>query len=97
MTYVITEPCIGTKDASCVDVCPVDCIHSTEEDGQYFINPETCIDCAACETVCPVSAIYFEDDVPAEWKQYTEINADWFKTHETSDQWRARNERAEGT
>ena len=56
MTYVITEPCIGTKDASCVDVCPVDCIHSAEDDPQYYINPETCIDCAACETVCPVNA-----------------------------------------
>jgi NAD-dependent dihydropyrimidine dehydrogenase PreA subunit len=62
MTYVITEPCIGTKDASCVDVCPVDCIHSTGDDPQYYINPETCLDCAACESVCPVSAIFFEDD-----------------------------------
>lgn len=30
MTYVITQPCIGTKVASCVDVCPVDCIHPTQ-------------------------------------------------------------------
>lgn len=93
MTYVITEPCIGTKDASCVDVCPVDCIHSTGEDEQYFINPETCIDCAACETVCPVTAIFFEDDVPEDQKRFTEINADWFKTHDTSGAWRARTER----
>jgi NAD-dependent dihydropyrimidine dehydrogenase PreA subunit len=93
MTYVITEPCIGTKDASCVDVCPVDCIHSTDEDEQYYINPETCIDCAACETVCPVSAIYFEDDVPADQKRFIEINADWFKTHDTSGGFRARSER----
>ncbi|MEO6198279.1 MAG: ferredoxin family protein [Dehalococcoidia bacterium] len=97
MTYVITEPCIDTKDASCVDVCPVDCIHSNAEDGQYFINPETCIDCAACETVCPVNAIFFEDDVPDQWKQYVEINADWFKSNETSDQWRSRAERTEGS
>jgi ferredoxin len=95
VTYVITEPCIGTKDASCVDVCPVDCIHSTAEDEQYFINPETCIDCAACETICPVSAIYFEDDVPAEQKQFIEINADWFKDHDTSGAWRSRTERHE--
>ena len=74
MTYIITEPCIGTKDASCVDVCPVDCIHSTEEDEQYYIDPDTCIDCAACETVCPVNAIYFEDDVPEEWKGYIAKN-----------------------
>jgi NAD-dependent dihydropyrimidine dehydrogenase PreA subunit len=89
MTYVITEPCIGTKDASCVDVCPVDCIHSSEGDPQYYINPETCIDCAACETVCPVNAIFFEDDVPDQWKGYVAMNTDWFKTHETGGAFRA--------
>ncbi len=93
MTYTITEPCIGTKDASCVDVCPVDCIHSTEEDPQYYINPEVCIDCAACETVCPVNAIFFEDDVPDQWKSYTQTNAEWFKTHDTSSGFRASAER----
>ncbi|MFQ5472494.1 MAG: ferredoxin family protein [Dehalococcoidia bacterium] len=93
MTYVITEPCIDTKDASCVDVCPVDCIHSTNDDPQYYINPETCIDCAACETVCPVTAIFFEEDVPDQWQQYTQINEDWFKTHDVSDEFRARTER----
>lgn len=97
MTYVITEPCIDTKDASCVDVCPVDCIHSTEDDPQYYINPETCIDCAACETVCPVNAIFFEEDVPEQWTQFTQINEDWFKTHEVSDAFRARTERQAGT
>ena len=49
MAYVITEPCIGTKDASCVDVCPVDCIYTTETAPQYYIDPDTCIDCSACE------------------------------------------------
>ena len=78
MTYVIMEPCIGTKDASCVDVCPVDCIHSTADDPQYYINPETCIDCAACEVVCPVTAIYYEGDVPEDQKQYIEINKAFF-------------------
>lgn len=93
MTYVITEPCIGTKDASCVDVCPVDCIHSTEDDPQYYINPETCIDCAACEAVCPVTAIFFEEDVPDDMKKYIDVNAEWFQTHEVSGQFRARTER----
>ncbi len=93
MTYVITEPCIDTKDASCVDVCPVDCINTTSDDPQYFINPETCIDCAACETVCPVNAIFDEVDVPDKWKQYTQINEDWFKTHEVSDEFRAPSDR----
>ncbi len=92
MTFVITEPCIGTKDASCVDVCPVDCIHTEEDAPQYYINPETCIDCAACETVCPVNASFFEDDVPDQWKEYTQTNADFFKDRETGG-WRARTER----
>ena len=93
MTYTITEPCIGVKDASCVDVCPVDCINTTADDPQYYINPEICIDCAACESVCPVTAIFFEDDVPEQWKHYTPLNAEWFKTHEFSGEWRARTER----
>jgi ferredoxin len=79
MAYIICEPCIGTKDASCVEACPVDCIHTTDSDEQYFIDPDTCIDCGACEPVCPVNAIYAESDVPAEWKNYVQINADYFK------------------
>jgi ferredoxin len=80
MPYVITEPCIGVKDASCVDVCPVDCIHSTDDAPQFYINPDQCIDCAACESVCPVSAIFHEFDVPDEWKGYLKINAEFFKS-----------------
>jgi NAD-dependent dihydropyrimidine dehydrogenase PreA subunit len=80
MTYVIAEPCIGTKDKSCVDVCPVDCIHGTDDDPQLYINPEECIDCGACEPACPVTAIFVDYDVPEQWKAYTELNADYFKT-----------------
>jgi ferredoxin len=79
MTYVITEPCIGTKDASCVEACPVDCIHSTDADEQYYIDPDVCIDCGACEPVCPVTAIFAESDVPAEYASYIQKNADYFK------------------
>jgi len=84
MTYVIAEPCIGTKDASCVDVCPVDCIHPGPDAPEYettemlYIDPVECIDCGACEPVCPVTAIFPDFDVPEEWSQYTEINADYF-------------------
>ena len=56
MPYVIAEPCIGTKDASCVEVCPVDCIYEGED--QYYIHPDECIDCGACEPECPVTAIF---------------------------------------
>jgi NAD-dependent dihydropyrimidine dehydrogenase PreA subunit len=65
MTYVITEACIGTKDRSCVDVCPVDCIHDEgDDDKMLYIDPDECIDCGACEPACPVTAIFAEDDVP---------------------------------
>ena len=94
MTYVITEPCIGTKDASCVDVCPVDCIYTRDDDPQYYIDPDTCIDCAACEVVCPVTAIFFEDDTPEKWAQYKQINRDFFVNVPASERtFRPRSER----
>ncbi|MBA4181437.1 MAG: ferredoxin [Anaerolinea sp.] len=79
MPYLITEPCIGVKDASCVDVCPVDCIHSTDDAPQYYINPDQCIDCAACELACPVSAILSDNDVTDANRAYLTINADFFR------------------
>jgi NAD-dependent dihydropyrimidine dehydrogenase PreA subunit len=78
MTYVICQPCVGVKDASCVDVCPVDCIHAREEDEQYYIDPDACIDCGACEPACPVSAIFEEATVPTEWKADIQANARYF-------------------
>ena len=79
MTYVITEPCIGVKDGSCADVCPVDCIHTLADSDMYFIDPDECIDCGACVDPCPVDAIFPEDEVPAEWTQFIQINYDYFK------------------
>lgn len=79
MAFVITEPCVGVKDKSCVDVCPVDCIYGTDEDEQLYINPDECIDCGACEPECPVSAIFDEPAVPDEWRSYIEKNARYFR------------------
>lgn len=79
MTYVIALPCIGVKDASCVEVCPVDCIHSDDDELQYFIDPDVCIDCGVCAEVCPVEAIFFEDDLPEEWSHYLGINQKYFE------------------
>ncbi len=79
MTHVIAKPCEGIKDASCVEVCPVDCIHTKEGAQMYYIHPDECIDCGACVAVCPVEAIYPEEDLPEEWKDYTEKNAEFFK------------------
>ena len=74
MTYVITENCVDLKDASCVEVCPVNCIYSTDEDRLYLINPDECIDCGACEPECPVEAIFPEDALPDKWNAFVEIN-----------------------
>ncbi len=79
VAYVIAQPCIGVKDNSCVEVCPVDCIHSTDDADQYFINPDECIDCGVCAEVCPVEAIFFEDDLPEQWASFTLVNAEFFK------------------
>jgi ferredoxin len=76
MPYVITQPCIDLKDRSCVDVCPVDCIYEGEK--QLFINADECIDCGACEPECPVTAIFPEEDVPNQWKEYIALNRDVF-------------------
>ena len=85
MTYVITSPCIGTKDRSCVDVCPVDCIHDDgDEDMMLYIDPAECIDCGACEPACPVTAIFAEDDVPAEEAAFTEVNRLWYQDKEAA-------------
>ena len=79
MTYVITEPCIGVKDKACADVCPMDCIHGTAADEMLYIDPEECIDCGSCDSACPVAAIFPEDKVPERWRQFIQINAEYFK------------------
>ena len=76
MTYVITFPCVDLKDKACIEECPVDCIY--EGDRMLYIQPDECVDCGACEPVCPVEAIYYEDDVPEDWKDYTAANAEFF-------------------
>jgi len=76
VTYVIAEPCVDVMDRACVDECPVDCIY--EGARSLYIHPDECVDCGACEPVCPVEAIYYEDDLPQKWKPYLEDNAEFF-------------------
>ena len=79
MSFVITEPCNGVKDASCVEVCPVDCISTTDQEEMYCIDPATCIDCSYCVSVCPVNAIFDEFNIPSEWRTYIQKNREFFK------------------
>jgi len=84
MPYVITEPCVGSKDASCQAVCPVDAIHPTRDGSdfdahsQLYIDPVACIECGACEPVCPVEAIFLEQDIPDQWRSSIATNRDFF-------------------
>jgi uncharacterized protein GlcG (DUF336 family)/NAD-dependent dihydropyrimidine dehydrogenase PreA subunit len=78
-TYVITEACVGVKDGSCVEVCPVDCIFTKPEEDQFYIDPAVCIACEQCVLVCPVNAIFLDTEVPPAWRGYIEKNAEFFR------------------
>ncbi|MFC9767386.1 ferredoxin [Rhodococcus jostii] len=77
MTYVIAEPCVDVKDKRCIDECPVDAIY--EGARMLYIHPDECIECGACEMVCPVEAVYYLTQVPEQWSHYTRVNADFFE------------------
>ena len=87
MPFIITDPCIETKDTACVDVCPVDCIHPRKDEAEFapatmlYIHPEECIDCGACVPACPVEAIFSLDETPQKWADYIRTNADYYGTH----------------
>lgn len=85
MAYVVTRPCLGTKDRSCCEVCPVDCFYDIKkkkyndlfsraakgaDDGMLMIHPDECINCGACETECPVEAIFEDTGVPEDDKDF---------------------------
>ena len=78
MTYVVTENCIKCKYTDCVDVCPVDCFH--EGPNMLVIDPDECIDCTLCVAECPVEAIYAEDDVPENQRNFIALNAELSKS-----------------
>jgi ferredoxin len=74
MTHVVAQPCDRCKYTDCVVVCPVECFY--EGETMLYIHPEECIDCEACVPECPVEAIFHEDNLPAEWASYLELNAE---------------------
>lgn len=75
MSYVITEKCLGERYATCVSVCPVDCIYPGDYQDQEFmvIDPNVCITCGACLPECPIGAIVESEDMDPD---YAQINAD---------------------
>jgi ferredoxin len=73
VAYIVGDPCVKCKYTDCVEVCPVDCFY--EGVNTLVIEPEECIDCGACEPVCPTTAIYEQEELPEKWKPYIEINA----------------------
>jgi len=75
VAYVVAEPCIKCKYTDCVEVCPVNCFY---EAGNFLvIHPDECIDCGACEPVCPSKAIFPESDLPTQYAEYKDLNAEW--------------------
>ena len=76
MPYVIASPCIDVMDKSCTEECPVDCIY--EGDRKLYINPKECIDCGACEPVCPVEAISQDRRVSETNAEHIEDNRRFF-------------------
>jgi succinyldiaminopimelate transaminase len=77
VTYIIALPCVDLLDKSCIEECPVDCIYEGER--MLYIHPDECVDCGACEPVCPVEAIFYEDDVPDQWKDFYKANVEFFE------------------
>jgi NAD-dependent dihydropyrimidine dehydrogenase PreA subunit len=76
VTYVITEACIDLFDRTCVEECPVDCIY--EGGRKLYIQPDECVDCGACEPVCPVEAIFYEDDLPPHLQNFARVDSEFF-------------------
>ena len=79
MAHIVCQPCFACKYTDCVVVCPVECFYEGEQ--MLYIHPDECIDCGACEPVCPVKAIFAEDETPEQWKHFIELNKQFFKDH----------------
>lgn len=88
MPYYITEACVDVMDRSCVRECPVDCIY--EGARSMYINPDECIDCGACEYVCPQDAIVFDVDMSPEQEPVIDRTKQWVTTHHATGKARVR-------
>ncbi|MEV7935495.1 FAD-dependent oxidoreductase [Kitasatospora sp. NPDC088264] len=93
MAYAITRTCCN--DASCVSVCPVNCIHPTPDEPEFgttdmlYIDPAACIDCGACADACPVDAVFPVDRLRGPDTVFGDLNRDWYRDHPNDHAWRA--------
>lgn len=76
MTFVVTQACVDVLDKSCVSVCPVDCIY--EGDRMMYINAAECVECGACEPVCPQEAIFYDEELPDDLSVFADANKEFF-------------------
>jgi len=74
MTHVVAEPCVNCKFTDCVEVCPVDAFR--EGENCLVIDPDECIDCTLCVSQCPVNAIFIDSDLPEQWAEWLDLNAE---------------------
>lgn len=76
MAYVITEPCIDIKDGDCTQACPVDCIY--EGGRMFYIQPDECVNCGLCLSICPVNAIVWDGEISPDMSRFETINREFF-------------------
>jgi NAD-dependent dihydropyrimidine dehydrogenase PreA subunit len=79
VAYIITDACIDVMDRSCLGECPVDCIYEGER--SMYINPVECIDCGACESACPTTAVVYDRELPPDQGHLLERAREWVEVH----------------
>jgi NAD-dependent dihydropyrimidine dehydrogenase PreA subunit len=86
MAFVITEPCMDVMDQACIRVCALwrAFIVTRARIRKLYIDPDACIDCGACEPMCPVQAIYADFELPTQWRAYADIDALWYRDKEAA-------------
>ena len=76
MTYIVTERCVKCRYTDCMEECPVQCFYEITDPAMLVINPDTCIDCDMCVPLCPINAIWADHELPEEYTEWLQQNAD---------------------
>ena len=82
MTHVVTARCVDCRYTYCVVECPVSCFWEVKDPHMLVIDPNTCIDCEACVPACPVAAIWPDHELPEEYADWEEKNAELWEAGE---------------